>query len=58
MKFANYLTKISGVSIYPLFSLILFALFFTLVIIWAYKTDSVTVEYIENLPLEDGNTSK
>ncbi|HQW70355.1 MAG: CcoQ/FixQ family Cbb3-type cytochrome c oxidase assembly chaperone [Saprospiraceae bacterium] len=58
MKFANYLTKISGVSIYPLFSLILFVLFFTLVIIWAYKTDSVTVEYIENLPLEDGNTSK
>ena len=58
MKFANYLTKISGVSIYPLFSLILFVLFFTLVIIWAYKTDSVTVEYIENLQLEDGNTSK
>ncbi len=58
MKFANYLTKISGVSIYPLFSLILFVLFFTLVIVWAYKTDSVTVEYIENLPLEDGNTSK
>ena len=58
MKFADYLTKISGVSIYPLFSLILFVLFFTLVIIWAYKTDSVTVEYIENLPLEDGNTSK
>ena len=58
MKFANYLTKVAGGSIYPLFSLILVVLFFALVIIWAYKTDSVTVEYIENLPLEDGNTSK
>ena len=57
MKFANYLTKISGVTAYPLFSLVLFVLFFTLVLIWAYKTDSQTVAYIENLPLEDGKTS-
>lgn len=57
MKFANYLTKISGVTAYPLFSLILFVLFFTLVLIWAYKSDSQTVKYIENLPLEDGKTS-
>lgn len=55
MKFANYLTKISGVTAYPLFSLVLFVLFFTLVLIWAYKSDSETVNYIENLPLEDGH---
>jgi len=57
MKFSNYLTKISGVTAYPLFSLVLFVLFFSIVLIWAYKSDSRTVEYIENLPLEDGKIS-
>lgn len=58
MKFATYLTKISGVSIYPVISLVLFVTFFAIVILWAYRSDSKEIEYFENLPLDDGQVRK
>ena len=57
MKFATYLTEIKGVSIYPIISLVLFVAFFSLVIIWAYRSNSDEIENFENLPLEDGQVS-
>ncbi len=57
MKFSTYLTKIDGVSIYPVISLLLFVFFFTVVILWAYRSDSKQIEHFENLPLEDGDLS-
>lgn len=57
MKFATYLTEIKGVSIYPIISLVLFVAFFSLVIIWAYRSNSTEIEHFENLPLEDGQVS-
>ncbi|MCU7694054.1 CcoQ/FixQ family Cbb3-type cytochrome c oxidase assembly chaperone [Haoranjiania flava] len=53
MKFTYYLEKIHGVSIYPIISLAVFVLFFLIVLVWTYKSDSRTIEYIENLPLEE-----
>lgn len=52
MKFTYYLEKIHNVSIYPIISLALFVIFFVLVIIWTYRSDSKTIEHIERLPLE------
>jgi len=57
MKFATYLTEIKGVSIYPIISLVLFVAFFSLVIIWAYRSNSDEIEHFENLPLEDCQVS-
>lgn len=57
MKFTYYLEKIHGVSIYPIVSLTLFVLFFLIVLIWTYRSDSKTIKYIENLPLEDDEVS-
>ena len=57
MKFATYLTEIKGVSIYPIISLVLFVAFFSLVIIWAYRSNSDEIEHFEKLPLEDGQVS-
>ena len=57
MKFSTYVTKIDGVSIYPVISLVLFVLFFTIVILWAYRSDSKQIEHFENLPLEEGENS-
>jgi cytochrome c oxidase cbb3-type subunit III len=52
MKFSTYLETITGVSIYPLISLILFVVFFILVTIWVYSIDKTEIQRIENLPLE------
>lgn len=53
MKFINYLEKISGVSIYPIISLIVFTIFFILVIIYAIRTSNETVTKMKNLPLDN-----
>ena len=53
MKFTHYLEKISGVSIYPVISLVLFASFFVLVTLWVLRTDKQTLTHLENLPLDN-----
>ena len=52
MKFINYLERITGVSIYPLSSFIIFGLFFLVVLVWAIKTDKKTIEEIRHIPLD------
>ena len=53
MKFINYLEKISGVSIYPVISLLLFTAVFVLVIIYAMRASRDTIAEMENIPLDD-----
>lgn len=53
MKFSNYLEQITGVSIYPIISLVLFVVFFTGVMIWIYSIDKKEIEHLENLPFQD-----
>lgn len=55
MKISNYLTSIEGVGIYPVISLTIFAVFFSLVTLWAFRMNKEDVEHIERLPLEDDN---
>lgn len=55
MKFTTYLEKIADVSIYPVFSLLLFVAFFVLVTLWVLRTDRQTIRHIENLPLDQEN---
>ena len=52
MKFINYLESIAGISIYPLMSLILFAVIFTAVLIKTYSTDQKTIDGHKNLPIQ------
>ncbi|MDI9319457.1 MAG: hypothetical protein QM530_03185 [Phycisphaerales bacterium] len=53
MKFSHYLETISGVSIYPIISLLMFVSFFVIVTLWVLRVDKKTIEHIENLPLEN-----
>ena len=48
------LTGIDGVEIYPIFSLIVFVLFFTLMIYFVIRISKKDIEEISGLPLEDG----
>lgn len=53
MKFINYLKSIEGVSIYPIFTLIIFVSVFVLAVILVMSKDKKTIDEIKNLPLED-----
>jgi len=53
--FEQSLKLIDGVALYPLFSLILFFIFFLLVVIWFIKVDKKYIEEMEKLPLEIEN---
>jgi len=50
MKFINYLEGITGVGIYPLTSLILFFLFFSGLLLWAFQADKKYIETLKQLP--------
>lgn len=53
MKFSTYLTKIEGVSIYPIISLSIFVIFFFLVLFWMYRLDKNEIKRIENIPFDE-----
>jgi len=52
MKFIHYLEKISGVSIYPLLSFVIFGLFFLVMLVWVLKTDKKKIYDISRIPLD------
>lgn len=53
MKFSTYLEQISGVSIYPVVSLVMFVIFFAGVTYWMLSIDAKEIERFEKLPLDD-----
>lgn len=55
MKFIHYLETISGVSIYPMISLMVFFLFFIVLLWFVMKTDKDYLRKIEQLPFDNNN---
>jgi cytochrome c oxidase cbb3-type subunit 4 len=53
MKFINYLENITGVSIYPLLSLLIFFCFFTIMSIWAFKADKKYIALMKSIPFPE-----
>jgi cbb3-type cytochrome oxidase subunit 3 len=51
MKFTNYLKDIDNVSIYPLFSLIVFTAVFVGVILYTFSSDKRKMQDNANIPL-------
>jgi len=52
MKFINYLEGITGISVYPMTSLLLFVAFFVLVTLWVIRADNGLIDHMKNMPLE------
>jgi cytochrome c oxidase cbb3-type subunit 4 len=52
MKFINYLESITGISIYPMISLLVFFIFFTLLVLYAWKADKGYILTLKNIPLD------
>ena len=56
LKFIKqYAAGIDGVNIYPMFSLVVFFLFFVVLLYYVKKMDKNKIEEIRNLPLDDSN---
>ena len=52
MKFINYLESITGISIFPLISLIMFTVFFAVVIAYVVTADKKKMDSNSQIPLE------
>ncbi|WP_118953500.1 cbb3-type cytochrome c oxidase subunit 3 [Taibaiella helva] len=52
MKFTNYLKDIHNVSIYPVFSLILFAAVFAGVVLYTFGTNRKKMQEHANIPIK------
>jgi len=55
MKFIHYLESIAGIAIYPMISLFIFFLFFTVLITYTLRADKQHIADLENLPLEQND---
>ncbi|MBS1514589.1 MAG: CcoQ/FixQ family Cbb3-type cytochrome c oxidase assembly chaperone [Bacteroidetes bacterium] len=50
--FNEILTSIEGIEIYPVFSLIIFFVFFICLAVWVLKADKKYLEKMSELPFE------
>jgi len=58
MKFINYLQNITGVGIYPLSSLLIFFLFFTVLSLWVFKADKNYINTMRNIPFSENGSEQ
>ena len=54
MKLRNYLQSIAGVGIYPVITLLIFFIFFSLLAIWAMRARKEHLTAMNNIPLDGG----
>ncbi|MCY7363482.1 MAG: CcoQ/FixQ family Cbb3-type cytochrome c oxidase assembly chaperone [Ignavibacteria bacterium] len=54
--FEQYLKMTDGVEIYTLFSLLVFFVFFTFILVWFVKADKSYLEKMEKLPLNQNES--
>lgn len=55
--YKDVLRSIEGIELYPVFSLVVFVLFFTSVFIWVYRMRRSDLDELAAMPLDDGNLS-
>ncbi len=54
MRYINgVMTSIDGIEIYPIFSLLVFVIFFIALFWWVIRMDNSTIDEIKNIPLND-----
>ncbi len=58
MKFINYLESITGIGIFPMLSMLIFVVFFTVVLLYVFKMDKTYIDKISRIPLDDTDGSE
>lgn len=56
--FANHLSSIAGVAIYPLISFVAFFVFFIAISIYAFRSDKNEIKRMSEMPLADTEKSR
>jgi len=56
MKFIHYLETIAGVDIFPMFSLVVFFVFFIILLWYVIAADKNEIQMLKNLPLDQVET--
>jgi len=56
MKFKHYLETIAGVDIFPMFSLVVFFVFFIILLWYVIAADKNEIQMLKNLPLDQVET--
>lgn len=49
---SEHISKIEGIAVYPIISLIVFSILFVAAIVWVFRLDKKYLARMENLPLE------
>ena len=52
MKFINYLESITGISVYPMISLVIFTTIFSVVLYVTFTASKQSISEQENIPLD------
>ena len=55
--FKNYFQGIEGIANYPMFSLLVFFVFFIAIFVWMAKADKKQLDEISQLPLIDSDNT-
>ena len=55
--YKDVLSRMEGVELFPLISLVIFFTFFVLLITWVIRLNRGYIDTMENLPLEDNESS-
>ncbi|MCL4551632.1 MAG: cytochrome C oxidase Cbb3 [Bacteroidetes bacterium] len=50
--FSEHLSKIEGIEIYPIISMIIFISLFLFTLVWVFRLDKKYISEMENLPLD------
>ena len=59
LKFVkNHMESIEGIATYPMISLLIFFVFFTLLFWWVFTAKKEYISEVSNLPLEEDNHNK
>ena len=53
----EHASSIDGINIYPIFSLLVFVLFFVVLLYFVIKMDKNRIEEVRNLPLDPDNNN-
>ncbi len=53
MKFINYIEKISGIDILGMVSLVMFVSFFTVMLVWVFRSNKQKLKEISQIPLDN-----
>lgn len=54
----HHMTSMDNIEIYPIISLLIFFIFFTVLIIYTFRMDKSFIKEMEETPLEDMPTPK